>query len=102
MATSYYWLPKFDPYAEFVVAAWPLGFTVSGYQPKPGEPFDKSSINSLRILEELYVKRWIAVATPDHATPLPPLQSPTSETHSSRLLTKAERKRLRQQQRAAA
>jgi hypothetical protein len=60
MASNYYWLPKFDPAADFVVSAWPQGFTVNGYQPKPGEPFDKASV-SLRILEEHYVKRWIAV-----------------------------------------
>lgn len=60
MASNYYWLPKFDPTLEFVVSAWPKGFTVNGRQPKPGEPFDKSSV-SPRILEEHYVKRWIAV-----------------------------------------
>jgi hypothetical protein len=64
MAPSYYWLPKFDPYADFEVSAWPQGFTVNGYQPKPGEPFDKTTINSPRVLEEMYVKRWIAVASP--------------------------------------
>lgn len=62
MPSSYYWLPKFDPYAEFVVSAWPAGITVNGYQPKPGEPFDKTTIKSPRVLEEMYVKRWIAVA----------------------------------------
>lgn len=61
MAETKYWLPKFDPDAAFVVAAWPVGFTVGGYQPKPGEPFDKTSV-SPRILEEHYVNRWIAVA----------------------------------------
>ena len=61
MASNYYWLPKFDPAADFIGAAWPIGFTVNGVQPKRGTPFDKSSV-SRRILEELYVKRWIAVA----------------------------------------
>jgi len=68
MAPSYYWLPKFDPYADFVVSAWPAGFTVNGYQPKPGEPFDKTTIKSPRALEEMYVKRWIAVS--DVQTPM--------------------------------
>ena len=61
MASNYYWLPKFDPHAAYQVAAWPSGHTVNGVQPKTGQPFDKASV-SPRILEELYVKRWIAVA----------------------------------------
>ncbi len=71
MAKTKYWLPKFDPDAAYVVAAWPIGHTVSGFQPKPGQAFDKTSV-SPRILEELYVKRWVAVAQPAHVTPLPP------------------------------
>lgn len=94
-----YWLPKFDPAADFVVAAWPQGFTVSGYQPKPGEPFDKAMIKSQRILEELYTKRWIAVAEPS-AAGQPPAPTGTSAPSPQRPPTKSERKKLRQ--RAAA
>lgn len=82
MASNYYWLPKFDPAASFVVAAWPRGFTVGGHQPKPGEPFDKSSVSD-RMLEEHYVKRWIAVADPAHVTPLPPQPTPTGLEYSA-------------------
>lgn len=98
-----YWLPKFDPDASFVVAAWPRGFTVAGYQPKPGEPFDKTSV-SARMLEEHYVKRWIAVADPAHVTPLSP-QSPLIDDDagddelpldgSRQPLSKNQRKKLR-------
>jgi hypothetical protein len=94
MAETKYWLPKFDPDAAFVVAAWPQGFTVSGYQPKPGEPFDKTSV-SPRMLEEHYVKRWIAVAETSHVTPLPP-QPPLSDPHLNQPhLSKKQLKKLR-------
>jgi hypothetical protein len=99
-----YWLPKFDPAAEFVVAAWPRGFTISGYQPKPGEAFDKASIKSPRILEELYLKRWIAVADPDLVTPLPPQPTLDDDADDDELplggsgqsqLSRKQRKKLR-------
>ncbi|QOZ25291.1 hypothetical protein [Bradyrhizobium sp. CCBAU 51753] len=75
MASIKYWLPAFDPSADFVVAAWPLGFSIGGYQPKPGEPFDKTAIKRRNVLEELYAKRWIAVAE-KHVTPPPPAPRP--------------------------
>jgi hypothetical protein len=61
---SYYWPPKFDPNADFEVAAWPRGFTVSGKQPTPGERFDKTAVKSERVLRELYEKRWIRMIRP--------------------------------------
>lgn len=87
-----YWLPKFDPAATFVVAAWPKGFTVNGVQPKPGEAFDKSSV-SPRMLEEHYVKRWIAVAEAPDASPVDPTPSLGVDVASDRPAHRSPRRR---------
>ncbi|MCC8945996.1 hypothetical protein H8A97_13025 [Bradyrhizobium sp. Arg62] len=79
MSSIRYWLPPFDPAADYVVAAWPQGFSIGGYQPKAGEPFDKTAIKRRNVLEELYIKRWIALAEPVRVTALPPQPGFTGE-----------------------
>lgn len=51
-------LPPFDPSATFIVAAWPVGHTIRGHQPKRGEVFDKTIVSE-SILRSMYQSRWI-------------------------------------------
>lgn len=69
-------LPPFDPAATFIVAAWPIGHTVRGRQPKRGEVFDKAQV-STTILRSMYHARWIttpaAIVEGGPAIPFPEL-----------------------------
>lgn len=61
METAPFNLPTFDREAEFIVAAWPRGYSCAGVQLRPGDPVDKTKFNG-RLLRSLYESRWIKMA----------------------------------------